>query len=293
MLSRPSATAALATAGRAAGRGETGVPAVPELGHGERAPFLLPPLPYAARSLGPVISTRTVQFHYRRHHAGYLATLNRLLAGQPLAGEPLIAIIRQSHGGTEPGRLFNSAAQLWNHSFYWRCLTPGGGAPPGGRLAAAIGRDFGGFPALRDRLITTATGQFGSGWAWLCAEDGRLSVRRTANADTPVRHPGLTPLLTIDVWEHAYYLDYQNRRTEHVAQLIDRLLNWRFAAAIFEAHLERLGSEPAAPAPARPEVAALPAAAAPLRAAAPAVPALAVRPADSRAAAFSRLARGR
>lgn len=278
LLPRPPAAAVPTTRADAPVRGETGEPAIPDLGHGAHAPFLLPPLPFAARSLVPTISARTVQFHYRRHHAGYLASLNRLLTGHALAGEALIPVIRDSHGGAAPGSLFNNAAQVWNHSFYWRCLAPGGGRAPASRLATAIERDFGGLPALRDGLIANAGSQFGSGWVWLCAESGRLTLRRTGNADTPVRHPGVTPLLTIDVWEHAYYLDYQNRRADHVTRVIDRLLNWPFAGAIFEAHLDRLGTAPDQPA--RP-----PAAAA---VSAPLPPAL---PADSRSATFSRLAR--
>jgi len=278
LLPRPSAAVVPTTAANAPVRGETGEPAIPDLGHGPRAPFLLPPLPFAARSLVPTISARTVQFHYRRHHAGYLAGLNRLLAGHALAGEALIPIIRESHGGAAPGALFNNAAQVWNHSFYWRCLAPGGGRAPGGRLADAIQRDFGGLPALREGLLANAGGQFGSGWVWLCAENGRLTLRRTGNADTPVRHPGVTPLLTIDVWEHAYYLDYQNRRADHATRLIDRLLNWPFAAAIFDAHLDRLAAAPEQPAATAP-------------AAAVSAPLAPPRPADTRSATFSRLAR--
>ena len=282
LLPRPPAAAVPTTAPDAPVRGEIGEPAIPDLGHGPRAPFLLPPLPYAARNLAPMVSARTVQFHYRRHHAGYLATLNRLLAGHALAGEALIPIIRDSHGGAIPGALFNNAAQVWNHSFYWRCLAPGGGKAPGGRLAAAITRDFGGFAALREGLIASAIGQFGSGWVWLCAENGRLALSRTGNADTPLRQPGVTPLLTIDVWEHAYYLDYQNRRADHVTRLTDRLLNWPFAAAIFETHLDRL--EAAAPAPAPALAAAPESRPVSSQTAAP-------RPAETRSATFSRLAR--
>ena len=254
--------------------GEIGEPAIPDLGHGARAPFQPPPLPYPIRGLAPTISARTVQFHYRRHHAGYLAALNRLLDGHALAGEALIPVIRASHGGAAPGALFNNAAQVWNHSFYWRCLVPGGGRPPTGPLAAAIDRDFGGLPALREQLIATATGQFASGWAWLCAENGRLSLRRTGNADTPIRQPGVVPLLTIDVWEHAYYLDYQNRRADHVTRVIDRLLNWGFATTVYDAHLNRPAAAP--PPPPRPQTTTTTA-----------------PPAETRAATFARLARRR
>ncbi len=269
----PAAGTTAAPSAAATLRSEIGEPAIPDLGHGPRAPFLLPPLPFALNALAPAISARTLEFHYHQHHTGYLAALNRLLSGHALAGEALIPIIRDSHGGALPGALFNNAAQVWNHSFYWRCLTPGGGQAPGGRLGAAIARDFGGLPALRDGLIANASGQFGSGWVWLCAESGRLTLRRTGNADTPVRHPGVTPLLTIDVWEHAYYLDYQNRRVEHVTVLIDTLLNWPFASAIYEAHLEQSGG-------------------AERRTALPiAPPLLGVPAANTRSAIFSRLAR--
>ena len=278
LLPRPPAAALPTTAAGSPIRGETGEPAIPDLGHGPQAPFVLPPLPYPARTLAPTISTRTVQFHYRRHHAGYLATLNRLLINHPLAGAALIPVIRDSYGS---GALFDSAAQVWNHSFYWRCLVPGGGRAPGGRLAEAIQRDFGGLPTLREALIASATGQFGSGWAWLCAEQGRLTLHRTANADTPVRHPGTTPLLTIDVWEHAYYLDYQNRRADHVTRVVDRLLNWPFAAAIFEAHLDRIEASMAPMAPIAPMAVPEP------------PPPAALWPADTRSAVFSRLARWR
>ena len=295
-----------AATGHAPARGEIGEPAVPDLGHGPHAPFALPPLPYSLRALSPIISARTLQYHYRRHHAGYLSNLNRQLTGHPMAGEPLITVIRETRGGTEPGSLFNNAAQVWNHSFYWRCLIPGGGKPPAGRLASAIERDFGGFTALADRLITAATSHFASGWVWLCAENGYLSLQRTANADTPIRQPGRVPLLTIDVWEHAYYLDYQNRRSDYAVRLVDRLLNWPFAAQIFQTHLEQVQRDQAAltlptasaPAPAPvtpPAPASEPAEPAPARepAAAPrTAPGLVLTaPADTRSATFSRLAR--
>ncbi|MEI8396817.1 MAG: superoxide dismutase [Rhodospirillaceae bacterium] len=249
-----------------------------ELGHGGRRPFVLPPLPFAAAAL-PVISARTIDVHYNKHHAGYLLTLNRLLAGHPLADRSLVAVIRGSAGQTTRTGIFNNAAQVWNHSFYWHSLTPQGGGQPGGSLGAAIIREFGSYAAFRQRLINTGVEQFGSGWAWLCAEGDRLTLRRTGNADTPVHVPGVTPLLTIDVWEHAYYLDYQNRRAEYAGLVIDRLLNWSFAARNFEAH-QRLFARPGA------EIA---------RTAS--VPAVALRPlppvVETRSGIFSRLARSR
>jgi Fe-Mn family superoxide dismutase len=270
---------------------EAGFPALPDLGHGPRHPFVLPALPYAEGALAPAISARTVYFHYRRHHAGYVAALNRLLAARPPGAEPLVTIIRNSAGDPARAGLFNNAAQVWNHSFYWRNLTPGGGGRPGGIIAAAIDRSFGGYPAFRERLIAAAISQFGSGWVWLCAEgDGTgLTIRRTANAETPIQVPGVTPLLTIDVWEHAYYLDTQNRRADHVTQLVDRLLNWSFANRILET-LRR----PANPTPNPPGTAA----AAPPQPERPArqPPATLQRasaPADTRAASLARLARRR
>jgi len=272
--------AAAASPQRPPAQARAQAPAASDLGHGARRPFVLPPLPYAESALAPVISARTLHFHYHRHHAGYLATLNRLLANHPLASESLVTIIRESAGTSTRSGLFNNAAQVWNHGFYWRSLTPRGGGRPGGALGAAIDRDFGNADSFRVRLIEAAVGQFGSGWTWLCAEGDRLTIRRTGNAETPIQQPGITPLLTIDVWEHAYYLDYQNRRIDHVSQVVDRLLDWTFAARNFEAHQDRNG---------RPAVAPEPAAAAP----APATALLATRAVESRAASFSRLARSR
>jgi Fe-Mn family superoxide dismutase len=271
---------------------EAGIPVLPDLGHGRRSPFVLPALPYAEAALAPVISARTVRFHHHRHHAGYVATLNRLLASQPPADQPLVTILRNSAGTPARASLFNNAAQVWNHSFYWRCLTPGGGGRPRGTIGAAIDHSFGSYPVFRDRLIAAAVGQFGSGWAWLCAEGDRLTLRRTANAETPVQVPGITPLLAIDVWEHAYYLDTQNRRSEHVTLVVDRLLNWPFANRILEAHRRALAPAPiAAPAPVtagpRP-VAPLPSPPPPLATAWRTPPLV-----DNRATAFARLARRR
>lgn len=192
------------------------------------APFLLEPLPFAQDALEPVISAKTLSFHYDKHHRGYLNNLNRLVENTPYAKMPLEQIIRQSAGQPEKVGLFNNAAQTWNHSFYWQCLQPGGSTVPTA-LRIRMEADFGGVEACKKELANAAVTQFASGWAWLVVEDGRLKIVKTSNAETPLTTEA-SPLLTIDVWEHAYYLDYQNRRADHVADVIDKLLNWEFAA---------------------------------------------------------------
>ncbi len=193
------------------------------------AAFELPPLPYAEGALDPVISARTLSFHYGKHHRAYVDNLNKLVAGGEMASQTLEQIILASAGRAERAALFNNAAQVWNHTFYWRSLRAGGGGKPSGALAEAVERDFGGYDALRKELSAAAMGQFGSGWAWLVKDGQALKVVRTANADLPLVH-GQQALLTIDVWEHAYYLDYQNRRADYVAAVLDKLINWDFAA---------------------------------------------------------------
>ncbi len=190
--------------------------------------FTLPPLPYPADALAPHISERTLGFHYGKHHAGYVANLNRLTADSDLAEASLETII----SGAEPGPLFNNAAQIWNHTFYWSSMRPDGGGDPSGALAAAIDADFGSVDAFKQSLAAEAVGNFGSGWTWLVSSDSGLAVVNTDDADTPLR-AGLTPLLTIDIWEHAYYLDYQNARAAYVEAFIEHLLNWEFAEANF------------------------------------------------------------
>jgi Fe-Mn family superoxide dismutase len=186
--------------------------------------FELAPLPYDKRALEPVISARTLDLHYEKHHRGYLDKLEKAIEGTPLAKGSLEGILREVTGSD-----FDLAAQVWNHAFYWHSMTPDGPGEPTGDLATAIDRDFSSVDALRHCLAEAATGHFGSGWAWLAASpDGRLRVLATHDADNPVRSD-LTPLLTIDVWEHAYYLDHQNRRERYVAGVVDRLLDWRFA----------------------------------------------------------------
>ena len=193
----------------------------------------LEPLPYADNALEPVISAKTLSFHYGKHHAGYLATLNKLIAGTPYEGQPLEAIVRKA-AAEQAVPIFNNAAQVWNHTFYWNSLAPvGAGGAPEGAFGDAVSRDFGSFANLKAALADAAVKRFGSGWAWLVAKGGKLSVVSTPNAETPLTQAGVTPLLTVDVWEHAYYLDWQNRRADYVAAILDKLANWKFAALNF------------------------------------------------------------
>ena len=193
----------------------------------------LAPLPYAENALEPVITAKTLSFHYGKHHAGYLAMLNKLVAGTPYAGQPLDAIVRKA-AAEQATPIFNNAAQVWNHTFYWNSLAPvGAGGVPEGAFGEAVARDFGSFADMKTALADAAVKRFGSGWAWLVAKGGKLAVISTPNAETPLTQAGVTPLLTVDVWEHAYYLDWQNRRADYVAALLDKLANWKFAAANF------------------------------------------------------------
>lgn len=191
-------------------------------------PHVLPPLPYAANALSPVISANTIGFHFGKHHQGYVDNLNRLTAGSELAERTLEQIVRATSGQQDKAAIFNNAAQVWNHTFYWRSMRPQGGGEPPAALRARIEASFGSVDACRKELAAASVGQFGSGWAWLVADGGRLRVVRTGNAEVPLT-AGLRPLLTIDVWEHAYYIDYQNRRADYVNAVIDKLLNWEFA----------------------------------------------------------------
>jgi superoxide dismutase, Fe-Mn family len=194
--------------------------------------FVLPRLPYAENALVPVISAQTLSFHHGKHHKTYVDTLNKLLAGTEFEDAPLERIILDTAGKAERAAIFNNAAQAWNHSFYWHSLTPQAGKP-GRALADKIGVAFGSYEGFKKELANAATTLFGSGWAWLVAEGDALKVVQTRNAEVPFTK-GQVPLLAIDVWEHAYYLDYQNRRADHVKALIDKLLNWDFALANFE-----------------------------------------------------------
>lgn len=186
--------------------------------------FKLQPLDYSYDALAPHIGASTVEIHYSKHHKGYLEKLEKAIGGKKLAEESLEDIVRKTEGST-----FNNAAQVWNHDFYWKCMTPDGGGEPKGELAKALQRDFGGVDDFRQELAEAAKGQFGSGWAWLVRDGGKLRVLSTTDAENPLTE-NQTPLLTIDVWEHAYYLDYQNERARYVQAFIDHLINWDFAA---------------------------------------------------------------
>jgi superoxide dismutase, Fe-Mn family len=189
----------------------------------------LPPLPYPENALEPVISGKTLSFHYGKHHRTYVETANKLIAETELAGMSLEQIVSATAGKPDRLNIFHNAAQAWNHNFYWRCLKPKGGGEPPANLKQKMQAAFGSVEACKKELASSAVAQFGSGWAWLVLEGDRLKVVKTADADTPFTR-GLKPLFTIDVWEHAYYLDYQNKRPDHVNALIDKLANWEFAA---------------------------------------------------------------
>jgi Fe-Mn family superoxide dismutase len=195
-------------------------------------PVALFRLPYPEDALAPVISARTLGFHHGKHHKTYVDKVNELIEGTEFEGQALERIVLAASGKTDRVELFNNAAQAWNHAFYWRSMRPKGGGRPGGVLAEKIDAAFGGFEALKKELAAAAVKQFGSGWAWLVSDGHSLKVVRTANADVPFTR-GQTPLLTIDIWEHAYYLDYQNRRADYVQAVVDKLLNWEFAAENF------------------------------------------------------------
>jgi Fe-Mn family superoxide dismutase len=193
------------------------------------SPITLPALPWAENALDPVISANTIGFHYGKHHKTYVDNVNKLIAGTEYADLPLEKLVAATAGKADKSGIFNNAAQVWNHTFYWHSLRPKGGGEPPAALKQKIDAAFGSVEALKKELSAAAVGQFGSGWAWLVADGDKLKVVKTANAETPVT-TGVTPLLTIDVWEHAYYLDYQNKRADYVAAVLDKLINWEFAA---------------------------------------------------------------
>ena len=192
--------------------------------------FSLPALPYDRNALAPHISSNTLDYHYGKHHQKYVDTLNDLIKGTANENADLETIIKNSDGG-----IFNNAAQVWNHTFYWNSLSPNGGGAPTGDLAAAIDRDFGSLNDFKAQFKAAAMGQFGSGWAWLVKDSaGKLGIVKTLNAETPLT-TDKTALITCDVWEHAYYLDYQNARPNYVDTFLDKLINWEFAAKNFAA----------------------------------------------------------
>jgi superoxide dismutase, Fe-Mn family len=190
--------------------------------------FLLPLLPYAENALEPVITATTIGFHYGKHHKAYVDNLNKFVAGTEYADLSLEQIIARTAGRADRAAIFNNAAQIWNHTFYWKSMRPKGGGEPPAALKQSIEASFSSVDACKKELASAAVSQFGSGWAWLVLEGGRLKVVKTANADVPLT-TGMKPLLAIDVWEHAYYLDYQNRRADYISAVLDKLINWEFA----------------------------------------------------------------
>jgi Fe-Mn family superoxide dismutase len=190
----------------------------------------LPELPYSLDALEPHISRNTLEFHYGKHHAAYVTNLNNLVAGTDLEAKGLEDTILAVAGDASKAGIFNNAAQVWNHSFYWQGIKPNGGGQPTGALAARIDADFGSFDAFKEQFKAAGATQFGSGWAWLVLDNGVLKITKTPNADLPLAH-GQKALLTMDVWEHAYYLDYQNRRPDYMTTFLDKLVNWDFVAA--------------------------------------------------------------
>ena len=193
------------------------------------AAISLPPLPWADNALDPVISAHTISFHYGKHHKTYVDNVNKMIVGTEFAEMPLEKIIQATAGNADKAGIFNNAAQVWNHTFYWNSLRPKGGGEPPSALKHKIEAAFGSVDACKKELSATAVGQFGSGWAWLAADGDKLKIVKTGNAETPITQ-GLKALLTIDVWEHAYYLDYQNKRVDYVNAVLEKLINWDFAA---------------------------------------------------------------
>ena len=194
----------------------------------------LPALPYGLDALEPHISRATLEFHHGKHHATYVKKLNDLIAGTALAEKSLEETIRSTAGDAGQVGIFNNAAQVWNHSFYWQCMKPGGGGNPSGALADAMDAAFGGYAAFKEQFKAAGVGQFGSGWAWLVVDGDALKITKTGNAGNPLTS-GQQPLLTMDVWEHAYYIDYQNRRPDYITTFLEELVNWDFAAENYAA----------------------------------------------------------
>jgi Fe-Mn family superoxide dismutase len=191
--------------------------------------FEQPPLPYDSSALEPYMSAKTFEFHYGKHHAAYVTNLNKLVQDTELADKSLEEVIKASFGDASKAGVFNNAAQVWNHTFFWNCMKPSGGGQPSGELAEKINAAFGSYDKFKEEFKTAATTQFGSGWAWLVKDGDSLKVIKTPNAENPLAH-GKTALLTIDVWEHAYYLDYQNKRPDFIETFLEHLVNWDFAA---------------------------------------------------------------
>lgn len=190
--------------------------------------FTLPDLPYARNALAPHISEETLNFHYGKHHQAYVTNLNGLVEGTDLAGKSLEEVIKISAADKSKAGIFNNSAQVWNHTFYWHSMKPNGGGKPHGKVAELIERDLGGYDNFVKEFKQAGATQFGSGWAWLSYKGGKLVISKTPNAETPLTEEGTTPLMTMDVWEHAYYLDYQNRRPDYIDTFLNSLVNWDF-----------------------------------------------------------------
>ena len=205
--------------------------------------FELPPLPYPMNALEPHMSARTLEFHHGKHHKAYVDNANKMVQDTPLANKSLEEVIQATGKDESKQGLFNNVAQIWNHNFFWKSMRPKGGGRPTGDLARAIEETFGAYDKFREAFKTAGATQFGSGWAWLVFEGGKLKVAKTANAVNPLVQ-GSKPLLTYDVWEHAYYLDYQNRRPDFIDAFIDHLVNWDFAAEnLTRARAQRTAAE--------------------------------------------------
>jgi Fe-Mn family superoxide dismutase len=196
-------------------------------------PITLPNLPFAIDALEPHISARTFEFHHGKHHKAYVDNTNKLIEGTALADQGLEEIIKSAAADVAKKGLFNNAAQVWNHTFFWKCLKPNGGGRPTGKIAAQIDKELGGYEKFAADFKNAGVTQFGSGWAWLCLKDRKLTIVQSSNAETPIVS-GSTPLLVVDVWEHAYYLDYQNRRPDFLQVFLDHLINWDFVNSNLE-----------------------------------------------------------
>jgi Fe-Mn family superoxide dismutase len=191
----------------------------------------LPKLPFDRGALAPHISERTLEFHHGKHHKAYVEKTNALIEGTDLAGQDLETIIQKTSKDKSKSGIFNNAAQVWNHSFYWNCMKPGGGGAPKGAIAQKIDSAFKSYDKFVEQIKNAGVTQFGSGWAWLVLKNGNVEIMKTSNADTPIAH-GLKPILTVDVWEHAYYLDYQNKRPDYLTAFVQHLINWDFVNSL-------------------------------------------------------------
>ena len=196
----------------------------------EKTPILLEPLPFAQDALEPYISSHTIGFHYGKHHTAYVAKANELLKGNPLAAKPIEEIIKETANKADQVAIFSMVAQAWNHAFFWKCLKPNGGGKPAGKLAEMIDEKFGSYEAFLKEFLNAGKSVFGSGWVWLVVNDGTLAIVKTQDAGNPMSSKQ-KPLLVLDVWEHSYYLDYQNRRPDYLEDIMKNLVNWEFVSS--------------------------------------------------------------